>query len=182
MAETDSKDPQGNLPTDVGFRNIQCAMWSYPPTAVNSNYENITLGMDGHLCKDPKYPKDASPVVVFKASTVLQSLGIIASRTLLSSSDVQGESKGRSYCPTTWNYAYPMTPQLNAAIQLPQRQVQPTVQPQVPVKAAPAARAPSQASASSSMSGGTGCRPIVGTFPASYSSKITKNPKNSISG
>ena len=67
-------------------------MWSYPPTAVNSNYEHITFGMDASpLCKNPKHPKDAltaqSPIVVFKASTVLQSLGIIASRILLPSSD-----------------------------------------------------------------------------------------------
>ena len=56
-----------------------------------------------HLCKNPKYPKDAlvaqSPIVVFKASTVLQSLGIIASRILLPSSDVQGQLKDRTYCP-----------------------------------------------------------------------------------
>ena len=46
------------------------------------------------------------PILVFKASTVLQSLGIIASRTLLPSSDTQGDSRERTYCPTTWNYAY----------------------------------------------------------------------------
>ena len=47
-----------------------------------------------------------SPIVVFKAATVLQSLGVIASRVLLPSSDTQGEKRDRTYCPTTWNYAY----------------------------------------------------------------------------
>ena len=86
-------------------------MWSYPPTAVNADYENITFGMDAsHICANPKHSKDAlvaqCPIVVLKASTVLQSLGIIASRILLPSSDTQGEARERTYCPTTWNYAY----------------------------------------------------------------------------
>ena len=60
--------------------------------------------------KNPKHAKDAlvaqCPIVVFKAATVLQSLGIIASRTLLPPSDTQGESREHADCPTEWNYAY----------------------------------------------------------------------------
>ena len=47
-----------------------------------------------------------SPIAVFKASTVLQSLGIMASKILLLSSDVKGGKKNRTYCPSTWNGAY----------------------------------------------------------------------------
>ena len=53
-----------------------------------------------HLRKDPPLLKDAlisqSPIVLFKATTVLQSLGVnrvIASRVLLPSSDTQGEKE-----------------------------------------------------------------------------------------
>ena len=59
--------------------------------------------------KNPPNSEDAlisqSPIVVFKAATVIQSLGIMASRIVLPSSDVAGEKKDRTYCPT-WNYAY----------------------------------------------------------------------------
>ena len=86
-------------------------MWSSPPTAVKGNHDNITFSMDSsYFCDNPTDTKDAlfaqCPIVVFKASTVLQSLGIIASRTLLPSSDTQGESRERTCCPTTWDYAY----------------------------------------------------------------------------
>ena len=110
MAETDFKDGQGNYLREASFADFN-PMWSYPPTAVKSNYDNITFGMDAsRLRKDTPHSKDAltaqSPIVVLKAGTVLQSLGIIASRILLPSSDVQGEKRDRAYCPTTWNYAY----------------------------------------------------------------------------
>ena len=47
-----------------------------------------------------------SPIVVFKSCNTLQALGIVYSRTVLTSSDSKGESKGKTYCPATWNYAY----------------------------------------------------------------------------
>ena len=77
----------------------------------NSKHDNISFGMDTtHFCENPTNTKDAliaqCPIVVFKASTVLQSIGIIASRILLPSADTQGETRERTYCPTTWNYAY----------------------------------------------------------------------------
>ena len=92
------------------FRNFH-PMWSYPRAAVANNTDNITLGTETtHICPDPVNAKDVlvaqCPIVVFKATTELQSLGIITSKTLLPSSDVQGESRERTYCPTTWNYAY----------------------------------------------------------------------------
>ena len=110
MAQTEIKDKEGNYLTEVGFAGFN-PMWPFPTTSANLNYENITFGLDAsHLRKDPPHSKDAlvsqSPIVVFKAATVLQSLGIIASRILLPSSDVQGEKRDRTYCPTTWNYAY----------------------------------------------------------------------------
>ena len=40
MAERDFRDAQGNLPAEVGFRNIH-PMWSCPPTAVNANYVHL---------------------------------------------------------------------------------------------------------------------------------------------
>ena len=63
-----------------------------------------------HLTDDASRDKDAlvsqSPIVVFKAATNLQSLGIISSRIVLPSSDVKGEKKNKTYCPSTWNFAY----------------------------------------------------------------------------
>ena len=105
MAESDFEDR-----TVVGFADFN-PMWPFSIMDVSSNYENITFGMEAsHIKKNPPNPKDAlisqNPIVVFKAATVLQSLGIIASRVLLQSSDVAGEKKDRTYCPTTWNYAY----------------------------------------------------------------------------
>ena len=90
MAETDFDGRSA-----VGFAEFN-PMWSFPTHSVSSNYDNITFGMEApHIKKDPPNPKDAlisqSPIVVFKAATVLQSLGIIASRILLPSSDVAGE-------------------------------------------------------------------------------------------
>ena len=100
----------GSLPAEVGFRDSH-PMWSYPPTAVNSSTDNITFGMDvTHFCENPTTDQDGlvaqCPIVCFKAPTVLQSLGIIVSRILLPSSDVQGGSQEGIYCPTTWLYAH----------------------------------------------------------------------------
>ena len=48
-----------------------------------------------------------SPIVVFKSCNyMLQALGIVKSRIVLPSSDSKGETKGKTYCPATWNYAY----------------------------------------------------------------------------
>ena len=41
-----------------------------------------------------------------QACNMLQALGIAYSKIVLPSSDSKGESKGRTYCPTTWNYSY----------------------------------------------------------------------------
>ena len=94
MAETDFEDR-----TVVGFADFN-PTWSFPTHAVNSNYENITFGMDTtNLTKENPHAKDAqisqSPIVVFKAAKVL-----------LPSSDVAGEKKDRTHCPATWSYAY----------------------------------------------------------------------------
>ena len=110
ISDTDFRDSADNLPAEVGFRDFH-PMWSRPRAAVANNNDNITFGMDStRICDNPTNTKDAlvaqCPIVVFKASTVLQSMGIIASRTLLPSSDVQGESRERAYCPTTWSYVY----------------------------------------------------------------------------
>ena len=54
-----------------------------------------------HLTKENPHSKDAlvsqSPIVVFKAATVLQSLGVVVSRILLPSGDVAGEKKDRKF-------------------------------------------------------------------------------------
>ena len=94
MAETTFEDAQGKSLPEVSFAdfNPMGSFRTFPNTSVKSNYENITFGMNAsHLRKDPLRAKDAlmaqSPIVVFKASTVLQSLGgIIANRILLPSS------------------------------------------------------------------------------------------------
>ena len=60
-------------------------MWSYyPPTLTNSNNYNISFGMDmSHICPARTNDKDAIfvqvPIVCFKASTVMQNLGIVVS-------------------------------------------------------------------------------------------------------
>ena len=94
----------------VGLKHFN-PMWSFPSTSVCQNWDDITFGMPAyHLKDDPGHDKDAlvsqSAIVVFKAATVLQSLGIIASRIVLPSADVQGGKKNRTYCPSKWNYAY----------------------------------------------------------------------------
>ena len=37
---------------------------------------------------------------------MIQALGIVYSKIVLPSSDSKGESKGKTYCPTTWNHSY----------------------------------------------------------------------------
>ena len=62
-----------------------------------------------HLVDSTDRSKDAlvsqSPIVVFKSCNMLQALGIVYSRIVLPSSDVKGETKSKTYCPMTWNYA-----------------------------------------------------------------------------
>ena len=50
----------------------------------------------------------------------LPTLGIIASRILLASSDTKGEKKDQTYCPTTWNYACAYDTPSSYSDQLPQ--------------------------------------------------------------
>ena len=63
-----------------------------------------------NTCENPTTNKDAlvaqCSIVCFKASTMLQGMGIIASRIVLPCFDVQGESRERTYCPPTWLYAH----------------------------------------------------------------------------
>ena len=73
----------------------------------------MTFGMaPWHLSEnvDKQRSKEAlqsqSPIAAFKACTVIQSIGIAYSKIVLPSGDSKGESKGRTYCPTTWNYSY----------------------------------------------------------------------------
>ena len=79
-----------------------------------SNYCSLSeLGADdiqygplasSRLCRSCQISQ--SPLVVFKSRNMLQALGIIYSRIVLPSTDVKGETKGKTYCPSTWNYAY----------------------------------------------------------------------------
>ena len=105
MAETDFDDLR-----TVGLKDFNPMLW-FPSTSVSQSWDYIAFGMEAsHLKENPGHEKDAlvsqSPIVVFKASTVLQSLGILASRIVLPSSDVKGEKKNPTCCPSTWNYAY----------------------------------------------------------------------------
>ena len=73
-------------PAEVGWRNVP-PMWSIPPNVLRSSNDNITFGMSlTHI--DPDYYKIEAilaqcPIVCFKASTVLQGIGVIASKTFL---------------------------------------------------------------------------------------------------
>ena len=105
MAETHLRD----LKT-VGFKNFN-PTWSFQLLQSIKLGIKVTFGMPAyHLTDDTEHDKDAlvsqSPIVVFKAATVLQALGIIHSRYILPSSDVKGDKKNKTYCPSTWNHAY----------------------------------------------------------------------------
>ena len=100
MAETYLDD----LPT-VGFKHLN-PMWTFPTTSVNQNWEPMTFGMaPWHIVDATERSKDAlvsqSPIVAFKSCNMLQASGIAYSKIVLPSSDSKGESKGRTYCPTT---------------------------------------------------------------------------------
>ena len=96
-------------PEEVGFRNFP-PMWSFPPATIHNNHENIAFGMDSTHINPQRTEKDAlqaqCPIVCFKASTVMQGMRVIASRTLLPSSDVEGVRRKRTYCPSTLHHAY----------------------------------------------------------------------------
>ena len=101
MAETYLDDLE-----TVGFKNFN-PMWSFPTTSVNQNWEPMTFGMaPWHLVDETDRHKEAlvsqSPIAVFKACNMLQALGIVHSKIVVPNSD----SKGRTYCPATWNYSY----------------------------------------------------------------------------
>ena len=102
MAETDLDDL-----SIVGLKDFN-PLWSFPSTSVSQNWEYIAFGMEAsHLKENPDHEKNAlvsqSPMVVFKASMVLQSLGylgIVAIWIVLPSSDVKGKKKNKTYCPS----------------------------------------------------------------------------------
>ena len=71
----------------------------------------MTFGMASwHLVDETERHKEAlvsqSPIAAFKSCNMIQALCIVYSKIVLPSSDSKGESKGRTYCPTTWNYSY----------------------------------------------------------------------------
>ena len=76
-------------------------------------WDPITFGMaPWHLDEnvDKQKSKEAlqsqSPIAAFKACNVIQAIGIAYSKIVLPSGDSKGESKNRTYCPTTWNNSY----------------------------------------------------------------------------
>ena len=96
----------------IGFKDFN-PMWTFPTMSVNQCWEPMTFGMaPWHICEnvDQQKSKEAlqsqSPIAAFKACNMIQALGIAYSKIVLPSSDSQGASKGRTYCPTTWNYSY----------------------------------------------------------------------------
>ena len=64
------------------------------------------LGMADETDRHKEALVSQSPIAVFKACNMLQALGIVYSNIVLPSSDSKGESKGRTYCPATWNKSY----------------------------------------------------------------------------
>ena len=94
----------------VGLKHFN-PMWTFPTTAIYQNWEPMTFGTaPWHLVDTTDRAKDAlvsqSPIVAFKSCNMLQALGIVYSRIVLPSTDVKGETKGKTYCPATWNFAY----------------------------------------------------------------------------
>ena len=96
----------------IGVKDFN-PMWSFPTTSVNQNWEPMTFGMaPWHLSEDIEKSKSKeamqsqSPIAAFKACNVIQAIGIAYSKIVLPSGDSKGESKNRTYCPTTWNNSY----------------------------------------------------------------------------
>ena len=107
MAETYLDDLQ-----TIGFKDFN-PMWSFPTTSVNHCWDPITFGMaTWHLSehvnkqKSKEALQSQSPIAAFKACNVIQAIGISYSKMVLPGSDSKGESKNRTYCPTTWNKSY----------------------------------------------------------------------------
>ena len=99
----------------IGFKDFS-PMWTCPTTSVNQCWDPITFGMaPWHLNEntDKQKSKEAlqsqSPIAAFKACNMIQALGIAYSKIVLPNGDSKAESKGRTYCPTTWNYSYQWT-------------------------------------------------------------------------
>ena len=99
----------------IGFKDFN-PMWTFPTTAVNQCWEPMTFGMaPWHLSEnaDKQKSKEAlqtqCPIAAFKACNMIQALGIAYSKIVLPSGDSKAESKGRTYCPTTWSYSYQWT-------------------------------------------------------------------------
>ena len=98
----------------IGFKDFN-PMWTFPTTSVNQCWDALTFGMSPwHVGKDDELnqskAKDAlqtqSPIAAFKATNMLQALGIAYSKIVLPSGDSKGAEKKRTYCPTTWTHCY----------------------------------------------------------------------------
>ena len=92
----------------VSRTSIQCGHFQL--LSVSPNWEPMTFGMPPwHLVPETDRYKEAlvsqSPIAAFKACNMFQALGIAYSKIVLPSGDSKGESKNRTYCPTTWNYS-----------------------------------------------------------------------------
>ena len=96
----------------IGFKDFN-PMWTFPTTSVIPCWDPMTFGMaPWHLNanadkqKSKEAPQSQAPIAAFKACYMIQALGIAYSKIVLPSGDSEGASKGRTYCPTTWNYSY----------------------------------------------------------------------------
>ena len=106
MAETYLDDLQ-----TVDFKDFN-PTWSFPTTSVNQIWEPMTFGMAAWhpavqtQIRSKEALQSQSPIAAFKACNVIQAIGIAYSKIVLPSGDSKGESKNRTYCPTTWNNSY----------------------------------------------------------------------------
>ena len=100
--------------SSIGFKDFN-PMWTFPTTSVNQCWDALTFGMPPwHISDDEDInqskAKDAlqsqSPIAAFKATNMLQALGIAYSKIILPSGDSKGAEKKRTYCPTTWTHCY----------------------------------------------------------------------------
>ena len=96
----------------IGFKDFN-PMWTFPTASVNQCWEPITFGMaPWHMSEDVDKQKSKealqspSPLAAFKACNMIHALGVAYSKIVLPSSDSKGESKERTYCPTTWTHCY----------------------------------------------------------------------------
>ena len=87
----------------VGFKHLDFSIFQ-----LLVFWEPMTFGMaPWHtIIQRAKDSIGESIIVVFKSCNMLQALGIVYSRIVLPNSDSKGETKGKTYCPATWNYAY----------------------------------------------------------------------------